>query len=171
MLIDLFDNEQENPDDFVSFIVFEPASLRIPDNDLLLVGDKVTQLFSDVINSDSYNDSIQDKILMNRLRRIEMMIDLLKSNDGLILTKFLNNIWRRYSFFSNLGELFITQRDLKRFAPDFEFNTDALILDRYIESNDSDDSSDDSKESDNSDDSSDDSKESDENKSEEKEKK
>ena len=154
MLIDLFDNEQENPDDFVSFIVFEPASLRIPDNDLLLVGDKVTELFSDVINSNNYNDSIQDKILMNRLKRIEMMIDLLKSNDGLILTKFLNNIWRRYSFFSNLGELFITQRDLKRLAPSFDFNTDALILDRYIESDDSDDN-------DNSDDS-DDSKDSEE---------
>ena len=37
MLIDLFDEEEENPDTFVSFIVFEPASLRIPDNDLLLL--------------------------------------------------------------------------------------------------------------------------------------
>ena len=154
MLIDLFDNEQENPDDFVSFVVFEPASLRIPDNDLLLVGDRVTELFSEVINSNSYNDSIQDKILMNRLQRIEMMIDLLKSNDGLILTKFLNNIWRRYSFFSNLGELFVTQRDLKRLAPNFDFNTNALILDRYIESDDTDDSdsSDDSDNSEKSDD-------------------
>ena len=174
MLIDLFDNEQENPDDFVSFIVFEPASLRIPDNDLLLVGDKVTELFSDVINSNSYNNSIQDKILMNRLQRIEMMIDLLKSNDGLILTKFLNNIWRRYSFFSNLGELFITQRDLKRLAPDFDFNTKKLILDRYIESDDSDDNSDDTNNSDdNSDDTnnSDKSDESDEKKPEDNEKK
>ena len=99
MLIDLFDEEKENPDDFVSFIVFEPASLRIPDNDLLLIGDQVTDLFSQVMNSSNYENNLQDQILLNRLQRIEMMIDLLKSNNGLILTKFLNKIWRRYSFF------------------------------------------------------------------------
>ena len=151
MLIDLFDDQQENPDDFVSFIVFEPASLRIPDNDLLLMGDQVSDLFKTVISSDNYDSSIQDKILLNRLKRIEMMIDLLKSNDRLILTKFLSNIWRRYSFFSNLGELFITQRDLKRLAPSFEFKND-LILERYIETDDSDsDSDDDSNDDDSSD--------------------
>ena len=64
------------------------------------------------------------------------MIDLLKSNNGLILTKFLNKIWRRYSFFSNLGELFITQKDLKRFAPNYKFN-ESLILDRVIEAEES----------------------------------
>tara|TARA_B100001121_G_scaffold189128_1_gene165223 strand:- start:96122 stop:96622 length:501 start_codon:yes stop_codon:yes gene_type:complete len=132
MLIDLFDEEKENPDDFVSFIVFEPASLRIPDNDLLLIGDQVTDLFSQVISSENFNPSLPDQILLNRLQRIEMMIDLLKSNNGLILTKFLNNIWRRYSFFSNLGELFISQKDLKRLVPDYKFN-EKTILDRVIE--------------------------------------
>ncbi len=132
MLIDLFDNQKENPDDFVSFIIFEPASLRIPDNDLLLIGDDVVDLFSQVMNSPSFSKNIHDEILLNRLKRIEMMIDLLKSNDGLILTKFLNNIWRRYSFFSNLGELFISQKDLKRLTPNYEFKN-PIILDRYIE--------------------------------------
>ena len=136
MLIDIFDEEKENPDDFVSFIVFEPASLRIPDNDLLLIGDQVADLFDKVISSDSFESHIQDQILLNRLKRIEMMIDLLKSNNGLILTKFLNKIWRRYSFFSNLGELFITQKDLKRFAPNYKFN-ESLILDRVIEAEES----------------------------------
>ena len=103
MFIDLFDDNKEDPDDFVSFIVFEPASLRIPDNDLLLIGDQVNDLFSQVIDSTNFTKGIQDQILINRLKRIEMMIELLKSNDGLILTKFLSNIWRRYSFFSNLG--------------------------------------------------------------------
>ena len=132
MLIDLFEEQKENPDEFVSFIVFEPASLRIPDNDLLLIGDQVTDLFSQVISSDNFNTSLQDQILLNRLQRIEMMVDLLKSNNGLILTKFLNKIWRRYGFFSNLGELFITQKDLKRLVPDYKFN-EKTILDRVIE--------------------------------------
>ena len=136
MLIDLFDEEKENPDDFVSFIVFEPASLRIPDNDLLLVGDQVVDLFEQVISSNNFETSLQDQILLNRLQRIEMMLDLLKSNNGLILTKFLNKIWRRYSFFSNLGELFITQKDLKRLAPSYKFN-ESIILDRIVETEES----------------------------------
>ncbi|MEK9726615.1 MAG: hypothetical protein VW397_00765 [Candidatus Margulisiibacteriota bacterium] len=141
MLIDLFDDQKEDPNDFVSFIIFEPASLRIPDNDLLLVGDEVVNVFHQVINSSEFTNNIQDQILLNRLKRIEMMIDLLKSNDGLILTKFLNNIWRRYSFFSNLGELFVTQKDLKRLAPNYQFN-EPTVLDRYIEADDADDSDD-----------------------------
>ncbi|MGC6367858.1 MAG: hypothetical protein ACON35_07685 [Candidatus Marinamargulisbacteria bacterium] len=131
MLIDLFDEEKENPDDYISFLVFEPASLRIPDNDLLLIGDPVTDLFKKVNLSDSFNSSLPDQILKNRLQRIEMMIDLLKNNDGLIMTKFLNKIWRRYSFFSNLGELFVTQGELKRLVPDYSFNENP-ILERFI---------------------------------------
>ena len=152
MLIDLFDENVEDPDNFVSFIVFEPASLRIPDNDLLLVGDQVTKVFNNVINSQEFESNLQDQILINRLKRIEMMIDLLKSTDGLIMTKFLNNIWRRYSFFSNLGELFITQRDIKRLDPSFEIKR-SNILERFIEaeeveddSSNDDDKSDESKE-------------------------
>ncbi len=133
MLIDLFDDDHENPDDFISFIVFEPASLRIPDNDLLLVGDQVSDLFREVMSSGKFENNIQDQILINRLQRIEMMMDLLKTNNGLILTKFLNKIWRRYSFFSNLGELFITQKDLKRFVPDYTFN-EKIVLDKVVES-------------------------------------
>ncbi len=132
MLIDLFETEQENPDEYISFIVFEPASIRIPDNDLLLVGDRVEELFSQVINSEKFNNSLQDEIILNRLNRINMMITLLKNKDGLILTKFLNKIWRRHAFFSNLGELFITKGDLHRLAPDFEFSED-IILSRVVD--------------------------------------
>ena len=132
MLIDLFETEQENPDEYISFIVFEPASIRIPDNDLLLVGDRVEELFTQVINSEKFNNSIQDEIILNRLNRINMMITLLKNKDGLILTKFLNKIWRRHAFFSNLGELFITKGDLQRLAPDFEFSED-IILSRVVD--------------------------------------
>ena len=161
MLIDLFDDETENPDDFVSFLVFEPASLRIPDNDILLIGDPVEELFKNVISSEHFNTTLPDQSLLIRLKRIEMMIDLLKSNNGLIMTKFLNNIWRRYSFFSNLGELFLTQKDLNRLVPNQTFN-ESLILDRYIETDDSDsedsDSTDESDEEKQSEDDQDDSK-------------
>ena len=144
MFIDLFDEQQENPDEFISFLVFEPASLRIPDNDLILIGDSAVDIFEKVTNSPHFNSSLQDQILVNRLQRIEMMIDLLKNNDGLIMTKFLNKIWRRYSFFSNLGELFITQGELNRLVPDYKFNENP-ILERFVieEIDESDEDSDD----------------------------
>ena len=98
MLIDLFDTKEENPDEYISFIVFEPASIRIPDNDLLLVGDRVADLFSDVINSDSFNDSIQDEIILNRLTRIDMMINLLKKSHNIHSTvKSQRKIFQPYS--------------------------------------------------------------------------
>ncbi|MBL6723016.1 MAG: hypothetical protein ISQ13_03290 [Candidatus Margulisbacteria bacterium] len=156
MFIDLFEEQEENPDEYISFIVFEPASLRIPDNDLLFMGDEVSKLFKKVVSSNHFESNIQDQTLMNRLQRIEMMVDLLKSNNGLIMTKFLNKIWRRYSFFSNLGELFISVKDMKRLAPDFKFN-EQMVLDRVIETDDTpdDDSSDDDNDNDSSDDSDD----------------
>ena len=80
--------------------------IRVPDNDILLVGDQVSDLFDTITNNLDIGDSLQDQILQNRLTRIQMMLDLLKNKDGLIMTKFLSKIWRRYSFFSNLGELF-----------------------------------------------------------------
>ena len=64
-----------------------------------------------------------------------MMINLLKNKNGLILTKFLNKIWRRHAFFSNLGELFITKGDLKRLAPDYKFQEE-LILSRVVDEED-----------------------------------
>jgi hypothetical protein len=132
MLIDIFEENEENEDKYISFLVFEPNSLRIPENDILLIGDQVTELFQSIMESTDFNSSMTDKILLNKLQRIEMMIDLLKSTNGLIMTKFLNKIWRRYAFFSNLGEHFILQEELKRFNPKFPF-TEPLILNRVIE--------------------------------------
>ena len=127
MLLDLFDQKKEDDSKFITYLVFEPASLRIPDNDLLLVGDQVIDLFTKVMEKASLETSLEDQILLNRLTRIEMMTDLLKSNNGLIMTKFLNKIWKRHAFFSHLGELFITKGDLDRFAPDYKFS-EPLVL-------------------------------------------
>jgi hypothetical protein len=131
MLIDIFEENEENEGEYVSFLVFEPNSLRIPENDILLIGDQVLDLFHSIINSSDFNSSMQDKILLNKLQRIDMMLNLLKSNNGLIMTKFLNKIWRRYAFFSNLGEHFVQKQELDRFNPKFPF-TESLILNRVI---------------------------------------
>lgn len=131
MLIDFFDEEEPDVDEYVAFIVFDPSSLRIPENDILLIGDTVPQLFDQVMESPHFTSLLKDKTLHNRLQRIAMMIDLLKSNNGLILTKFLSSIWRRYLFFSQLGELFVSKGDLHRLVPDYTFNDD-MILTRHV---------------------------------------
>jgi hypothetical protein len=130
MLIDLFEETEEDESEFVSFFVFEPTSLRVPDNDILLIGDSVVNLFNQVNQNSKNHDSLSIQILNNRLKRIEMMLDLLKNADGLIMTKFLNKIWRRYAFFSNLGEFFITKGELDQFAPNI-IKKD-FILDRSV---------------------------------------
>ena len=150
MFVDLFEEEEENPDDFLSFIIFEPSSLRIPDNDVLYVNDQVVDLFKNIIESPHFKDNIQDQILLNRLNRIDMMINLLKKTDGLVMTKFLNKIWRRYSFFSNLGELFVTKKDIHRLFPDHTFN-ESPILERIVEPIGDEESSDDTDDDDEND--------------------
>ena len=152
MLIDLFEEAEENESEFVSFFVFEPTSLRVPDNDILLIGDSVVDLFNQVNQNSKNHDSLSIQILNNRLKRIEMMLDLLKDSDGLIMTKFLNKIWRRYAFFSNLGEFFITKGELDQFAPniiekDFILDRSVGSLEDLIEEESKEDSEEDSEES------------------------
>ena len=67
MLIDIFEENEENEGEYVSFLVFEPNSLRIPENDILLIGDQVLDLFHSIINSSDFNSSMQDKILLKNL--------------------------------------------------------------------------------------------------------
>ena len=62
VLIDLFDTEEENPDEYISFIVFDPASIRIPENDILLIGDQVVDLFSQVF---SHEFSFKHVLIVN----------------------------------------------------------------------------------------------------------
>ena len=133
MLVDLFEEKKEDSSKFISYLVFEPASLRVPDNDILLLGDQAIDLFETIINNNDHNSSMENQILLNRLQRVQMMIDLLKDTSGLVMTKFLNRIWRRHAFFSHLGELFITKKDLDSFAPKYKFN-EPLFLDRVVQS-------------------------------------
>ena len=67
------------------------------------------------------------------------MMNLVKNFDNVILTKFLNRVWRRYGFYSNLGELFLDVKDFKRFNPDFDPDDDANFLKRLATEDDDED--------------------------------
>ena len=148
----------ENEPRFQSFIVFEPSSARINDKDILISGDEILEYYEDVVAELSQEDSLSNNILLNRLNKIGQMLDLLTSYDGLVMTKFFDRIWRRYSYVSNIGELFI---DLPTFTQTFpERSKEKLsLLAQRIDDNDEDEkpgsdnsneSSDDSSDTDNS---------------------
>ena len=99
--------------DYNNFIFFEPSSHRINENEILYQGDEVQEIFYQALDKLGKTTDLKDKILLNRLNRINMMLDLVKNTDFVIITKFIHKVWRRYIFFSNLGELFL---DLETYA-------------------------------------------------------
>ena len=56
--------------------------------------------------SHDIND-IKIKILYNRFQKIGHMLDLLNTYDNVIISKFFDRIWRRYSHITHLGEPFL----------------------------------------------------------------
>ena len=58
---------------------------------------------------------------------------MLKSYDNIIISKFLNKIWRRYAFFSNLGEQLIELEDFAKFIPDIDKNSDDILVSQVKE--------------------------------------
>lgn len=135
MLIDFFEETEEDQSKFLSFLVFEPSSIRVPESDILLIGTQVIDYFNDLYENNTFSDNLNDQTLFNRLERLHMMIELLKNPNGLVMTKFLNKIWRRYAFFSNLGEQFITLGNVSKLTPNHTFN-ESPILDRHTKSSD-----------------------------------
>ena len=112
------DIQIEIPKRYQCFVVFDPASVRVSDNDILVIGDKVTELFDKVYEQVfSNHDDIKMKILMNNFQKIGNMLDLLQSTDNVLISKFFDRVWRRYSYISHLGESFLDLQTFLTFFP------------------------------------------------------
>jgi hypothetical protein len=101
---------------YYNFVIFEPSSFRIEESDILCRGKEILDIHGQVLDKLAQKNSIKDNIIFNRIKKIDMMLDLVKDFDNIILTKFLNKIWRRYLYFSNLGENFL---DINTFLETF----------------------------------------------------
>lgn len=118
---------------YVSLICFEPAALRVPEDDILFMGPKVREVFDQIyftLQQDA--ESLKTQILLNRFNKISMMLGLVKSYDDVVITKFLDKVWKRYSFFSNLGEVFIELNDFVNILPDYDKNDQGLYVQREL---------------------------------------
>lgn len=114
---------------FHNFILFEPSSLRLPDQDILFLGSEVTEYYYDVIDKVDLDDSLKSQIIKNRISKIGQMIYLLKSDSQLIMTKFFDNVWKRHNFVSNLGEYFLDFPTFKAMFPEvIKTNKDLFAL-------------------------------------------
>ena len=58
------------------------------------------------------------------------MLSLLESHDNVIITKFFDRIWRRYSYVSHLGESFFSLDVFLDFFPKFDNQADTIIAQR-----------------------------------------
>lgn len=115
---------------YQSFVIFEPASFRIQSVDVLAKGWEVKEMVDSVAEFLNRNDSLKNLILQNRLSKIEKMMDLVSQFDNVILTKFLDRIWRRYSHLSNLGETFLDLKTFRQVFPNFDMSTSAILAQR-----------------------------------------
>ena len=122
----------ENPSRHQSFVVFEPASVRISDADILYQGDDVRRVFDGFIEQlISKEHTIKEKILHNRLSKIGNMLDLLQTHDNVIITRFFDRIWRRYSYVTHLGEAFLDFETFTAYVPEGKENVSEFLALRY----------------------------------------
>ena len=116
----------ENPALFHSFIIFEPASHRIMPAEILLTGTELQETFETIMDNIYLDQTLQQQILLNRLSRIEMMLDLVRNYDHVVITKFIHKVWRRYPFFSNLGEIFLELDKFTEYLPKYKITDSSL---------------------------------------------
>lgn len=154
----------ENAGRHQCFVVFEPASIRINDADVLLIGDQVRDMYDNfMMQLVSREQTMTERILHNRLAKIGSMLDLLQTYDNVIVTRFFDRIWRRYSYVSHLGELFVDLETFVDYFPEHKGDCSQLLATRFDEGGEFDDDDDnDDDDDDDSDDNTDDASDTDE---------
>ncbi|NDC82232.1 hypothetical protein EB093_01010 [bacterium] len=121
---------------FQTFIIFEPASSRIHEFDILISGQKVRELYDRLIDELNSDYSLKTQIILNRVTKIGQMLDLLKSYDTVLISKFFDRVWRRYSYISNIGEPFLDLPTFLKFFPEYATDTDVLLAQRIDDEDD-----------------------------------
>lgn len=122
----------ECSDRYNCFIVFEPASLRVHHSDILLQGEEVQTLYDELTDRLVAKEfTIKEQILHNRLSKVGNMLELIQNYENVIVSRFFDKIWRRYSYISHLGENFLDLDTLIHFFPEKEKELEDLIAQRY----------------------------------------
>ena len=128
----LLPNQIDVPERYNCFIVFEPASLRIHDQDILFLGEDVYDFFKLIFDPIQASQStLKEETLFNRLSKFSQMLDMVQNRKQVVITRFFDRIWRRYAYVSHLGEIMISLEELMHYFPKFKKDK-IIIADRYL---------------------------------------
>jgi len=118
---------------FQNFVLLEPAASRMNDVDILIKGDEVREMYRNVLNSIAEDGSIKAQIIQNKLSKIGQMLELLDRNENIVISKFFDRIWRRYSYVSINAEPFLDLKTFIQLFPSYKNQIDSLLAQRLDE--------------------------------------
>ncbi len=124
---------RENHTRFQNFIIFEPNASRVLGTDIFLKGHDVKILFDKLYTKLDTTKSLKHLILFNRLSKIKQMLDLVQNQEEIIISKFFDRVWKRYSYISNLGELFLDIGTFLHHFPEYLPSLESLMAQRLDE--------------------------------------
>ena len=117
---------------FQSFIIFEPASVRVSPSDVFLQGEDVKIFYEDLIERViSQEQTLKVQILQNRLTKVGQMLELLTNYDNVIISKYFDRIWRRYAYISHLGENMLDLPTLLNYFPEYDAKDSVVVAQRF----------------------------------------
>ncbi|MFA5879745.1 MAG: hypothetical protein WC860_06170 [Candidatus Margulisiibacteriota bacterium] len=125
--------EENDLERYQNFIIFEPTSQRIKESDIFLKGPEIYDFFLKVEEKIEDDDDLKTFILKNRLSKIRRMLDLVTDFNGIIMTKFFDRVWRRYSYLSNLGETYLDLRIFVNIFEEYSHDPNLVIATRLDE--------------------------------------
>ena len=128
----LLPNQIDVAERYNCFIVFEPASLRVHDQDILFLGDDVYDFFKLIFDPiQASQSSLKEETLFNRLSKFSQMLDMVTNPKQVVVTRFFDRIWRRYGYVSHLGEVLFSLDDLLHYHSKFAKDS-SIIADRHL---------------------------------------
>ena len=127
-LIELLEPGVEEFSKCENFVVFEPVSIRVPESDILYQGAEILEVFDKVVNTEIYEEGLKKKIFANKISRIHTMLQLSANIENIVVTKFIKKIWKRYPFYSNLGELFLDGDEFHAVFPESKADFDQYLI-------------------------------------------
>tara|TARA_B110000438_G_C15667718_1_gene586785 strand:+ start:174 stop:617 length:444 start_codon:yes stop_codon:yes gene_type:complete len=126
--------EIENSDRYQNYIIFEPASLRVHDADILIIGPDILQFHQSLlIELSKQKESLSKQTIRNQLLKIGQMLELVKNINQVIISKYFDRIWRRHAYITHLGESFLSLDIFQQLNKDEKYNDlETLISNRYV---------------------------------------
>jgi len=121
----------------INFVITNTKKYRLKNNDILCEGKKCINVNKRLIKilesqTSSNNETLKIEILLNRIRKINRILEQCQHKD-IIITKFVEKIWKKSDFFSNLGDYFLSYEELRQYLEYFYLQDQEIIANKKLE--------------------------------------